>query len=229
MVKTGGTHAVVKKAVPETVEEVVELENLPVVIVGGISKLNLEQLDKSLRTQVVVLEKRLLDAIKLVGHTQLAVGKILVEIQDLLQPLKLFVLYLNHLPWLSVATAYRYIAAYKRASELSQAVVEQAIATGVPLFGTTDEKPFGKLTEAVKAMPPAPSDAAGASEWLSDLRVKQRELAPERENLHPMDKLARIIIAVYARETDQNVPFESWFSELSRKVRLQAKEQLVQT
>jgi hypothetical protein len=217
------------KRPPETVEEVVEVEKLPVIVEGGVSKLDIDRLERPIRLQVLVLEKRLLDAIRLVGHTQLAVGKILVEIQDILQPLKLFVLYLNHLPWLSTATAYRYISAFKRAQEISPAVVEQAIAAGVPLFGTTDDKPFGKLTEAVQAMPPAPRDEEGAKQWLSDLRAKQKELTPEREILHPMDKLARIIIGTYQRHEDADVPFEAWLNELIRKTKLLAKEAKVAT
>lgn len=193
---------------------------LPVLVERGISKLDVDRLDTSLRKQVLTLEKRLVVAIEAVGRSQLAVGKVLFEIRELLKPLKLWVLYLNRMPWMAPATAERYVTAYERGhNQLSPAVVEIAISQGVPLFGTSEERPFGKLTDAVAAMPPAPKDSEAAGKWIADLRVKQRELRPERPTVHPIDRLVGHVVDLYLKDHEEHgTNFKEWIAELTKRI-----------
>lgn len=199
---------------------------LPVMVENGISKLDVDQLDAGLKAKVLALDAKVKATVKGIGHQQLALGKLLFELQQLLHPLKLFTLYLNTLPWFSIASAYRYIEAYKKAGEMSPALAEQAIASGVPLFGTTKDKPFGKLTEAVRAMPDPPRDEEGASRWLAELKVKQIALrfgTRKDDKLTPIERLALHIFRVYDNLDDQP-EFKVWWRELSTKVEALVKE-----
>lgn len=221
---------VMKMAIERTKAAVGHLdkEDLPVLIEGGISRLDMSKLGAPLSNKVLALEKKLQVELKHVAESEIGAGRVLLQIQELLAPLKLFVLYLNKQPWMSVATAYRYIRIYKRAQsdpKLSPAVVEIAAAQGVPLFADSEKRPYGKLTEAVAAMPVAPKDTEGAAKWLFQLRVKQKELAKPRTVLSPLDRLSQAIVGAFNKQLykEESMDWKEYYAELTRRCEVLVK------
>lgn len=150
----------------------VESKLLPVKVERGITMLDIAALDQRTRERVEKLEAELQAGAENVGTGVLAMGRALMRIQALLEPRGLFTAYLNHLLWLSPATAYRYIFAYKQTRDkLPEMVVTRAAASGMPLFGYRQDRPFGRYTEAVKKLPPPKEEDEGkVDRWLSQLR-----------------------------------------------------------
>lgn len=178
--------------------------------------LDLDKLEPEVRGKVEALEHALYSHTAGIAKSVLGIGKTLTELQEVLGPMQLFTYYLNRLAWLSTPTAYRYIAAYKRAKQLlPEAVVEKAIVAGMPLFSIDDKKPYGKYTEVLGLLPEPPSDEKGAEQWLYALRLKMKEVGhtPKREN---GDRIVTVLARAYLKDPKGTV--REWLRGLERRV-----------
>lgn len=128
----------------------------------------IEKLEKPLAQQVRSLNHELDSAIHAFGLSGLRVGEILARAQALLEPLGLFVAWVNSHPGFSTTTAYRLIAQYSASEKLPTPVIEIAMTTGMQIVGTTEKKPYGRYTASVERVgpPPAKATTEEAGMWL---------------------------------------------------------------
>lgn len=208
-----------------------ESKLLPVKVERGITMIDIAALDQRTRERVEKLEAELQAGAESVGTGVLAMGRALMRIQSLLEPRGLFTAYLNHLLWLSPATAYRYIFAYKQTRDkLPEMVVTKAAASGMPLFGYRQDRPFGRYTDAVKKLPPPKEeDEAKVDRWLSALResVKSQPGPQRMEEGVPKAEItasaAEYLAKAYER-IRRKPPIVEWMQELAKMVEAKVGE-----
>ena len=184
--------------------------------------LDLEKLEPAVREKVEDLERQMYENAGNMARGALGIGRALVEIQALLEPMKLFTFYLNRAAWLPSSTAYRYMAAYKRLQgRLPEAVVEKAIASGMTLFGYSDKKPYGRYTRALEEMPAPPAEEREAEKWIYTLRLKAKELGqrPKRED---RERIADVLTRAYLKDPRGTV--KQWLLEFAPLVNARIKK-----
>lgn len=127
----------------------------------------LEREARALRTEMVHF-----------AQSKLAIGEHLHKIQEILEPKRCFVRFLDNLrAGLSRKTAYRYIDGYQNAqSMLPEPVLREAMARGMNMLGSK-EKPLGRYTLAVKRLPaPKTSNPKVIDAYLEEVQEKTREI-----------------------------------------------------
>jgi hypothetical protein len=98
--------------------------------------------------------KNIGEALADLGRSKLAIGEHLTEVQEKLEPLRLFNRYLKALRF-KKSTAYTHITAFKNASaHLPEPVLRRAMFRNMSIVGDAEEKPLGKYTNAFKRLPP---------------------------------------------------------------------------
>jgi len=202
------------------VEAVSELVKAPVYTKQGKTILDVDRLEPKLAKQVGWLERRLYKHANTMGKSALMIGQILTQINTLLEPQKLFTIYLNRL-WFSPATAYRFMEQYAEAEKkLPAVIVSKAISSGMPI---TSKRYAG----AIALMPTPPKGEKEAESWLTDLRLKVREVLrkPKGETAmrFSMDTIASIVEKAY-RKTVDAPPIDQWLRRLMEQVMLIHKE-----
>ena len=136
-------------------------------------KLNIDE------QQTVEHEGRgLAEALLNFGASRMAVGERLATLQEILEPHKCFVRFLQHFHF-SQRTAYRAIRGYHNAKQsLPPVALQVASARGMNMLGESETKPLGIYTEAVKKLPPpAVQDVAKMQVWLDKVEALRKETA----------------------------------------------------
>lgn len=121
-----------------------------------------------------------------------SLGEHLQKVQAVLEPHNVFGRFLKNTFHMSVRQAYRYIAMAKNAKAgLPEPVFKVAVARGMDIAGTSDAKPFGAYTEAIRRMPPPATateeQAATYLTQLDDVRKQVRSEAATGITLVPAD------------------------------------------
>lgn len=114
------------------------------------------------------------------GQSRISIGKALTMIHTVLEPHGVFVKYLANFNF-SLTSAYRYMAIYRNArASLPDIVLREAMASGIDIVGSRDDRPLGQYTEAVAAAPPIPRNPTPekARAWLA---IVQEIKAEERK------------------------------------------------
>lgn len=115
------------------------------------------------------------------GQSRISIGKALTMIHTVLEPHGVFVKYLANFNF-SLTTAYRYMAIYRNArASLPEVVLREAMASGIDIVGSRDDRPLGQYTEAVAAAPPIPKNPTPekARAWLARVQeIKAEERKP---------------------------------------------------
>lgn len=120
----------------------------------GKIQLNIDAFPVKEKKQLTSLNSQLISAMQEYGASLLKMGKILFDIRKILEnrgdAMKGFV---NSIPGMSQATAYRRIAMYEMATKnIPQPLVNRVLTTGIEMVGVTEEKPYGKYTDVIKKM-----------------------------------------------------------------------------
>jgi hypothetical protein len=134
------------------------------------------KLSASEQKQTMFEDEHLNEGLIKEGEGKLSIGKALMEIQNILEPLGCFLAYLKYRNQFShrkfsQRTAYRYIAGWKHAHEnIPEVALTQALKQGMEIIGTSDDRPFGAYTEAIAVVPP-PKKATvkNATAWLRNI------------------------------------------------------------
>lgn len=115
------------------------------------------------------------------GQSRISIGKALTMIHTVLEPHGVFVKYLANFNF-SLTSAYRYMAIYRNArASLPDIVLREAMASGIDIVGSRDDRPLGQYTEAVAAAPPIPRNPTPekARAWLAIVQeIKAEERKP---------------------------------------------------
>lgn len=166
---------------------------LPLTIKHPITKkdmLNLDALPAIIAKKVVALTGRLENAMVAFKTSGLQIGGILAELRDELEPQRLFVAYLNRIPGMKTATAYRYMGAFERASKVfPEVILTRILASNLDMVGHTDELPYGKYTDTIKLLPPPKNPTpVQADSWIETVLLKHGETRRKsRVTLSPVD------------------------------------------
>lgn len=115
------------------------------------------------------------------GQSRISIGKALTMIQTVLEPHGVFVKYCANFNF-SLTTAYRYMSIYRNARvSLPEVILREAMASGIDIVGSRDDRPLGQYTEAVAAAPPFPRNPTPekARAWLAKVQeIKAEERKP---------------------------------------------------
>lgn len=146
--------------------------------------INIKALPTDIAKRVNDLSNRLLNQFQTLSKSRLDIGKTLLEAKQMLEPMGIFVAWINGIPGLSKASAYRYIDRYQVAvKHLPEPVREYALTAGEDIVGTDENKPFGKFTEAVEKVGPPPQatgnkkeDSLAAMRWVNEVTTTQGKI-----------------------------------------------------
>lgn len=163
----------------------------------------------------------------IVAKQTLRVGKILHDIYERL-PKGIFVKWARKVEYeinLPLAKTYRWKAIYEEAiRKLPPAVIHQAIAMDIPLFGNTERAPYGRYTHVIPLLPPPPNDEEKARVWITMMREKEREMKmTRRAKGSRMDSVAHAIVRAYLANS-RNGPFDRWFREVKERTEKELAE-----
>lgn len=144
--------------------------------------------------KVVRTESEAADQAFLAQHqTRLAIGQHLQKIQQVTEPKRLFLSFLDLFCQkhdISQRTAYRYIQSYLDVAEtVPEQVINEAIKNGIELAGKAGKK-------AINAVPPVAATATKkeAEEWLETTAQKRREVKRESDKvMTPKDSILAIV------------------------------------
>lgn len=143
------------------------------------NKLNADERSK-IQTETKELSKAMLDF----GHSKLAIGQHLSNLQSILEPQRAFVRYLGQLNF-SQRTAYRYISGWKNASaKLPEPILDAAMSRGLNMIGENEDEPLGIYTDAVKKLPPPNTkNPEKINAWLNEVKdaVKVRRVRNRKD------------------------------------------------
>lgn len=127
---------------------------------GGLLK-SLPKWEQIARKDQIIVEratKNLGEALADLGRSKLAIGEHLAEVQEKLEPLKLFSRYLKAFRF-KRSVAYNHITAYRNAAQnLPEPVLRRAMLRNMSIIGLTEDKPLGRYTNAFKRLPPPNTD-----------------------------------------------------------------------
>jgi hypothetical protein len=88
------------------------------------------------------------------GRARMAIGERLVRIREILQPKGVFVRFLDEIRF-DRKTAYNLMNGFENAkANLPEIYLLAAMSRGLDMMGTNEERPLGRFTEAVAALPP---------------------------------------------------------------------------
>lgn len=139
-----------------------------------------EDLDTSerneLQTSVLDVNTELAGQFKSIFRT----GKIISRIYDITNPHGGFRRTVDQM-WgevLPISTAYRWMNIYKQVrDQVSESVVDVAVASGIQLVSGNEKRPFGKYTNFVKRLPPPTEGGVrAAKEWVETLKEQKDRL-----------------------------------------------------
>lgn len=179
----------------------------------GVEKLNFNGLEASLKKDTIKLMAAIKEDMQAFATSALRLGMHLQQAHERLNPLSLFVPFLNHIPGFSTATAYRYMGAYQNAQKLlPEAIVRQALASGMDIISYQKDKPFGRYQEVVKRLPP-PKDPTPdqAIKWLEEVdyeykaakqKTRKEAKLPSAENAQR--EAFRAVVQRYGRIPKEN-------------------------
>lgn len=155
--------------------------------VTGLVRLNLNAFDPSVRKEIASLLSQAGEAYSSIARSHLRIGEILSKARMILEGRgeRIFVAFLNEIPGMSTATAYRYINAWDHARTVfPEAILTKILAANLPMLGGPDQK-FGKYTDAVtkknldreldKAVKNGKVDEAYAENWIKRVQVAYTE------------------------------------------------------
>jgi len=127
---------------------------------GGLLKTLPKWEDIARKDQVVIerATKNLGEALADYGRSKLAIGEYLAEVQEKLEPLRIFQAYLRAFHFKKSA-AYNHITAFRNASRnLPEPVLRRAMSRNMSIVGISEDKPLGKYTNAFRRLPPPNTD-----------------------------------------------------------------------
>jgi hypothetical protein len=182
-------------------------------------------LDTDTRKKLEKLENKLETDYSQFGKLALRIARDLWEIHELLQPKRMFTIWLRGKP-MSVSTSYRLIGAYIRIQAgMPPVIVERAIASNVPLFGLGEDAPYGKYTDTVKLLPPPKNPTPEqADEYLEAVKAKHAEQQKPRTKGAVLDTLAGMLCRYYLKDKRAG-KFEEWIGRLEALAKQKLKEQ----
>lgn len=150
----------------------------------GLTRLNLNAFDPATRKEIAGLLAQAGEAYSSIARSHLRIGEILSKARMILEGRgeRIFVAFLNEIPGMSTATAYRYINAWDHARTVfPEAILTKILAANLPMLGGPDQK-FGKFTEAVtkhnldreldKAVKAGTVTEEYAENWIKQVQVK---------------------------------------------------------
>ena len=185
------------------------------------AQLNLKALPKDVRAKVVIFSTELDSAMREFSMSGLRIGEILLKAKTFLEPQNLFVAWLNSIPAMSKATAYRMMGKFQVAKQvLPPAVQQYALTTGEDLVGSDPANPYGKYASAVEKVGPPPKatgnaekDKASAQSWVNELTSQYRaDFVKATRGKRPYKKLVAAVIKSFVGnyknvEDNQQVQF----------------------
>jgi hypothetical protein len=185
------------------------------------------KLSASEQKQVAFEDQSLSSGLKTEGEGKLAIGKALAELQNILEPQGCFLAYLKYRNRLShrkfsQRTAYRYITGWKHAhATIPEVALSQALANGMEIIGSSEERPFGAYTEAIQAVPPPKKVTdKSATAWLKtieDIRAAKKPQIPVEKPPVNEEVLMHEAFILITRRLNR-LPLEAqakWIIELS--------------
>lgn len=181
------------------------------------------KLGRTTRARLERLEHKLERARSAFGRQGLRIGEVLFKINALLAPHRMFNAYLQTVPWMPPATAYRFIRAFEFAKDkLSEPVLERVITSGLPMFGT-ETKPYGRFTEAVGKVGDPPTSEKQADQWLEDVQrmYKKERVGHRRGKKRPQDivsQCASVLLRYYRTlDGEKGLPARKFIGEVEEK------------
>jgi hypothetical protein len=125
------------------------------------------------------------------GASKLEQGRHLAELQETLEPYRVFVRHLRQFKF-SIKSAYRYIAYYNNAKRrYPESVLQAILARGIDAIGDSVEQPFGKYTPVIKALPiPKNADKYEIENWVNRVEEKYKEYRSDLRQGMPMGLMA---------------------------------------
>ncbi len=214
---------------PRTAAAVKEAPVVAVALVVA-GQFNIDALENGERRQIETLTTQLHEAKKAFADATLKMGEVLAGIQAILEPRGAFVAYLKSLGGLSKASAYRYIATFKKLkAKFPEPILNRIIAAGLPVYSTSTakRKEFGNYTKAIKRMklPQGPLTETKADEFVQALQEKQRTLRIHAVAKTPKEHHADAVKYVLWRfnkiaETERLAWLQDVFSDIGANVGL---------
>lgn len=120
----------------------------------GVVKINIDAFAPAEKKQLQSFTAELMKAMQEHASTMLKIGKVLCEVRNFLSDRgDAMKGYVNSIPGFAQATAYRYMARYEMGTKmLPKPLLDRTLARGLEMVGVSEDKPFGRYTEAVKKL-----------------------------------------------------------------------------
>lgn len=190
---------------------------------NGVVKLNMDAFDQATKQQVSGLIAELQTNMQEFATSALKIGSTLSRAKALLEPKRCFQAFVNSVPGMSIATAYRYIARFENANKLlPEPVIKQAIAAGLDMVSSNPDNPFGSYSEAVKkvGIPTGNVSDTKARQFIEDV-VTEKRILDKKERKEISKDLPQVNLSKAFRSVVQNyhrLPKDKqsvkWVSEL---------------